>query len=535
MQVDPAAVASRPHHDEPHAPAHRRLVADLATALPPTTPEGILAIHGGPAALTSDLTAAVDTDRGLAEILATPFNDEAAPASTVGAPTAAASLLDDVTTIYHAPVVQRLLLRTGGVSEHLHHTRRELDAVHSLLTTATDLEHAASVLDRQKTRLAKAMTLLAHAVPRPPEPDGSPSTTRKRAVMRALRGEGPVEARPRIVQRYAGRVTSVAIAPDGTWLATAADGSAQIWDVATGRPRIELMGHPGRVTSVAIAPDGTWLATADDDGSVKIWDVATGQERTRLMGYTGLMGYTSRVASVAIAPDGTWLATAADESVRTWDVATGQERTRLMGYTGLGYADRVTSVAIAPDGTWLATAGTSVQIWELDEAAPAAMPSQIDVFDSTAELADDAHPAVHAELIDAARHATAQAASLIRECSTDLADLRTNLGTHSAQLGGVSAQESLFQRCRSLCVELIHMSEQLYTALSDFRGADLRAVTLAALEDLDGVRWSEAATDVPATQWPPILRRPVQDHSTPVDDQPGVFEIHVGTAVRLAT
>ena len=33
------------------------------------------------------------------------------------------------------------------------------------------------------------------------------------------------------------------------------------------------------VEAVALAPDGSWLATGSWDGTVRIWDVATGQTR----------------------------------------------------------------------------------------------------------------------------------------------------------------------------------------------------------------------------------------------------------------
>jgi WD40 repeat protein len=37
-----------------------------------------------------------------------------------------------------------------------------------------------------------------------------------------------------------------------------------------------MTGHTGPVLAVAVAPDGTWLATAGLDGTVRIWDATTG-------------------------------------------------------------------------------------------------------------------------------------------------------------------------------------------------------------------------------------------------------------------
>jgi hypothetical protein len=85
----------------------------------------------------------------------------------------------------------------------------------------------------------------------------------------------PHEAVQRILTGHAGEVESVAIAPDGTWLATTSvdDGEARIWDRATGTCTATLTGHTKPVESVAIARDGAWLATTSYDRTVRIWDV----------------------------------------------------------------------------------------------------------------------------------------------------------------------------------------------------------------------------------------------------------------------
>jgi WD40 repeat protein len=53
----------------------------------------------------------------------------------------------------------------------------------------------------------------------------------------------------------------------------------RIWDAATRQHRATLTGHAGVVAAVAIAPDGSWLATGGSDGTARIWDAATRQPR----------------------------------------------------------------------------------------------------------------------------------------------------------------------------------------------------------------------------------------------------------------
>ncbi|WP_240805577.1 NB-ARC domain-containing protein [Streptomyces sp. A1547] len=161
----------------------------------------------------------------------------------------------------------------------------------------------------------------------------------------------------RLVVSLTATVTSVAISPDGTWFATAGtDGTARIRDAITGHERLACTGHTGSLASVAISPDGTWFATAGHDHTARIWDAVTGHERLVCTGHTGSL------ASVAISPDGTWFATAGyDHTARIWDAATGHERSVLEGHS-----DAVMEVAISPGGAWLATAGynSSIHLWD---------------------------------------------------------------------------------------------------------------------------------------------------------------------------
>jgi WD40 repeat protein len=73
----------------------------------------------------------------------------------------------------------------------------------------------------------------------------------------------------------------LAVAPDGTWLASAdqptdTGGTVRIWETATGYTRHMLVGHTGEIRALVVASDGSWLASADslaEGGStVRIWN-----------------------------------------------------------------------------------------------------------------------------------------------------------------------------------------------------------------------------------------------------------------------
>ena len=76
-----------------------------------------------------------------------------------------------------------------------------------------------------------------------------------------------------------GGVWAVAFNPGGTLLATGdADGTVQLWNLATGRPVATIHATTSSVYgvhAVAFSPDGKLLATGEADGTVRAWDPAT--------------------------------------------------------------------------------------------------------------------------------------------------------------------------------------------------------------------------------------------------------------------
>ena len=74
--------------------------------------------------------------------------------------------------------------------------------------------------------------------------------------------------------------------PDGRRIATTSfDGTARVWDVATGATLTTLSGHDIWVWNAAFSPDGSRIVTASEDRTARVWDAATGAAIATLAGH----------------------------------------------------------------------------------------------------------------------------------------------------------------------------------------------------------------------------------------------------------
>lgn len=79
-----------------------------------------------------------------------------------------------------------------------------------------------------------------------------------------------MDREPRVLRGHEGTVSAVAFGPGGTLATASADGTARIWDAATGRAVRTIRPGSGALTALAFSPDGRLLATAGRDRKVNV-------------------------------------------------------------------------------------------------------------------------------------------------------------------------------------------------------------------------------------------------------------------------
>jgi WD40 repeat protein len=151
------------------------------------------------------------------------------------------------------------------------------------------------------------------------------------------------------------------MSPDGRRLIAAhPDGSARLWDVATGKLLLVLEHEDeapppgGSVAQAAFSPDGRFVAVARGDDKARLWEAATGRPLGRPLCHDAL------VKGVSFDARSKLLATAGGKAIRFWNVERGEP-----DGAALTTPEDARGVEFSLDGRWiLAWGARQVFVWE---------------------------------------------------------------------------------------------------------------------------------------------------------------------------
>lgn len=109
----------------------------------------------------------------------------------------------------------------------------------------------------------------------------------------------------------------VTFSPDGkTSVFASGDGTAKLFDVASGEELRIFKGDSKAISSVAFSPDGKWLAIGDKYRGVKLWEVNSPDEPV------DLAAVNTAVYSLSFTANGRYLVTAGhDSTINLWDIS----------------------------------------------------------------------------------------------------------------------------------------------------------------------------------------------------------------------
>jgi WD40 repeat protein/serine/threonine protein kinase len=163
------------------------------------------------------------------------------------------------------------------------------------------------------------------------------------------------------LQGHSGLVVLTALSADESKLLTSSnEGTAQVWEMSTGKLLSTYHAPGGGWAMSAISADGKKVLTVSTDMSRQgvIWDAETGNE---LLSITEGI-HTNANMGVNFSPDGNMVAISGGRFANVFDAHTGHLITMLQGHHG-----RVPGVEFIGDGSELLTGANdnSIRIWDL--------------------------------------------------------------------------------------------------------------------------------------------------------------------------
>ena len=169
------------------------------------------------------------------------------------------------------------------------------------------------------------------------------------AIFALLGGQNTVSAATVTApQAHSSSVLTLAMSPDGAYLASGSEGGFKLWNrTVSQKDPIRIPAGGAEVCALAFSPDSSLVACGFRLGRIEIYKVADRQASKRWTGHA-----SSDVTGLAFSKDGASLfSVGKDGSVSVWSVATP-----LLRQTNDGGAGAAFSVAVSESGEWAAVA-----------------------------------------------------------------------------------------------------------------------------------------------------------------------------------
>jgi WD40 repeat protein len=165
-----------------------------------------------------------------------------------------------------------------------------------------------------------------------------------------------------VLRGHEQHVWAAAFSADGARIVSGSwDGTARVWDAASGTEQLVLRGHKGLVWAAGFSPDSARVVSGSEDRTVRVWDAASGAEQLVLR------GHEEAVDAAAFSPDGARIVSGSgDKTVRVWDAASGAELLVLRGHERA-----VLAAGFSPDGARIVSGSWdgTVRVWDAASGA----------------------------------------------------------------------------------------------------------------------------------------------------------------------
>ena len=156
----------------------------------------------------------------------------------------------------------------------------------------------------------------------------------------------------RTYEGHTAPIVSLAVSPDGKWLASASwDRTVRLWSLAGDEKRL-LEGHNQNVNGVTFTRDGKFLVSASYDLTLRIWPLAGGDPQ--------VVTLPTPLNAVAVTGDGEIISAGADGHIFFVGID-GKQRAEIDVTNG-----PIISIATSPNGALLAAAGIRGSVTVID-------------------------------------------------------------------------------------------------------------------------------------------------------------------------